>query len=423
MLRRIVAFALFIALIGAVSFLVYFNAQETLFRLTPRHEFTLPLGVLILGATIAGALVMFVLALMREGRHALREWRVHRELHAAERTAEYQTEARSLALAGDFKRARLLLAKATNKRAPDVSDVVDYAETFLLEGDAGQARRVLEEAQKDFGNEPLLLFALARACRAGSDPAAAISTLERALRVYGSSLPILTMLRDLLFEAGSWERAGQVQELITGLRPTDERERNLLAGARFEAAKSASADARLAALRGVTGAHPDFLPAVLARARQLDESGDKRRALKVLENSAKRRPRAAVLDELERLTPEDRRARLGKLYGKLVSAEPGNARLRLRAARYLAANGRPEEAEQMLRATSANGDAALANAVWAEIHEARADPARAQEAYRQALSAPQFPTGVLACESCSAASTSWEDRCRHCGAWGTLESL
>ena len=83
MLRRIVAFALFIALIGAVSFLVYFNAQETLFRLTPRHEFTLPLGVLILGATIAGALVMFVLALMREGRHALREWRVHRELHAA----------------------------------------------------------------------------------------------------------------------------------------------------------------------------------------------------------------------------------------------------------------------------------------------------------------------------------------------------
>src|SRR6185503_3337401 len=177
------------------------------------------------------------------------------ELQAAERTAEYQTEARSLALAGDFKRARLLLAKATNKRAPDVSDVVDYAETFLLEGDAGQARRVLEEGQKDFGNEPLLLFALARACRAGGDTAAAISTLERALRVYGSSLPILTMLRDLLFEAGSWERAGQVQELITGLRPTDERERNLLAGARFEAAKSQAADARASALRGVTGAH------------------------------------------------------------------------------------------------------------------------------------------------------------------------
>ena len=123
-LLRLLPLLEIIALIGAVSYLVYFNAQETQFRLSPRHQFTLPLGVLILGATLAGALVMFVLALMREGRHALREWRVHRELQAAERTAEYQTEARSLALAGDFKRARLLLAKATNKRAPDVSDIV-----------------------------------------------------------------------------------------------------------------------------------------------------------------------------------------------------------------------------------------------------------------------------------------------------------
>ena len=129
MLRRIVAFLVFIALIGAVSFLVYFNVQETQFRLTPKHTFNLPLGVLMLGATIAGALVMFVLALMREGRHALREWRVHRELRAAERTAEYQSEARSLALSGDFRRARALLAKATLKRAPDVSDTVSCSTT------------------------------------------------------------------------------------------------------------------------------------------------------------------------------------------------------------------------------------------------------------------------------------------------------
>jgi thioredoxin-like negative regulator of GroEL len=132
---------------------------------------------------------------------------------------------------------------------------------------------------------------------------------------------------------------------------------------------------------------------------------------------------AALLDELERLTPEDRRTRLGKLYGKLVASQPTNTRLRLRAARYLAANGRHEEAEQLLRATTANGDAALANAVWAEIHEARSDPTRAQEAYRQAFSTPQFPGSLLACEACGAASASWEDRCRHCGAWGTLESI
>jgi tetratricopeptide (TPR) repeat protein len=421
MLRRILAFALFIALIGAVSFLVYFNVQETSFRFTPKHELTLPLGVLMLGATIAGALVMFVLALMREGRHALREWRVHRELQAAERTAEYQTEARSLALAGDFKRARLLLAKATNKRAPDVSDVVDYAETFLLEGDAGQARRVLEEGQKNVGNEPLLLYSLGRACRAAGDTAAAISTLERALRVYSSSVPILTMLRDLLFETGAWQRAAEVQERIIAVRPGDERERNLLAGARFEAARSAASEVRLGALRGVTGAHPDFVPAVLARAKELEQAGDHRRAVKVLERAAKRRPRAALLDELERITPEDRRSHLAKLYSKLVATQPGNVKLRLRAAHFLAANGRAAEAEQLLRGVSANGDAGLAHAVWAEIHEARSERERAQEEYRQALN--EAPAAVLSCEICGAASAGWQDRCAQCGAWGTLESL
>ncbi len=198
MIRRIVAFVVFIALIAGVSMLVYFNAQETSFRLTPSREVTLPLGMLMLGALVAGALVMFLFALMREGRHALREWRVHRELRAAERTAEQRTRARSLALAGDFKQARALLGKATRRHAPQASDMVDVAETYLMEGNAAEARRLLEEGQKDVGNDPLLLFALARACRATGDAAAAISALERALRAYPSSLPALTLLRDLL---------------------------------------------------------------------------------------------------------------------------------------------------------------------------------------------------------------------------------
>jgi tetratricopeptide (TPR) repeat protein len=423
MLRRILAFVVFIALIGAVSFLVYFNVQETQFRLTPKHTFNMPLGVLMLGATIAGALVMFVLALMREGRHALREWRVHRELRAAERTAEYQTEARSLALSGDFRRARALLAKATLKRAPDVSDTVDYADTFLLEGDALRARRVLEDAQKDFGNEPLLLYALARACRACGDLPAAISTLERAVRVYPASLPILMLLRDLLFEAASWQRACEVQERIIALKPNDEGERNWLAGARFEAAKREPIESRGSALRGITIEHPDFIPAVLARARELEETGEHRRAVRLLEKCAKRRPRSALLDELERITPEDKQSKLAKLYAKLVADDPGNAKLRTRAARFLVAIGRHDEAEHLLGPMSANGTAASAHALRAAIHEARADRERAQNEYKQAFAAHEFPARVIACERCDAVAPDWQERCARCGAWGTLEAL
>jgi len=422
MVRRILAFLLFIGLIGAVSFLVYFNAQESQFWLTPRHQFRLPLGVLMLGAAVAGAVVMFLLALMREGRHALREWRVHRELRAAERTAEYHTQARSLILAGDFKRARLLLAKATQKREPDVSDIVDYAETFLLEGDTGQARRVLEDGQREFGNEPLLLHGLARACRAGGDTPAAVSTLERAARICPASLPVLLMLRDMLFETGAWSRACEVQERVCELKPTDQIERNRLAGARLEAARRSPGDVRGSALRTLTGEHPDFVPALLERARFLESAGERRRAVRLLEKAAKGRPRLILLDELERIVPEERRVKLAKLYVKLVDGDPANAGLRLRAARYLIANRRYDEAEQLLRGLSAsNGDLAAAHALWAEIHDARADTERAQQEYRQAVALR--PARVLACAACGAASPVWRERCDRCGAWDTYDTI
>ena len=65
MIRRIVAFVVFIALIAGVSMLVYFNAQETSFRLTPSREVTLPLGMLMLGALVGRA---------REAYYAMCVW-------------------------------------------------------------------------------------------------------------------------------------------------------------------------------------------------------------------------------------------------------------------------------------------------------------------------------------------------------------
>ena len=422
MVRRIIAFVSFALVIGAVTFLVYFNAQETTFQLTPDHQYTLPLGVLILAAALAGALLMFLFALMREGRHALREWRVHRELKSAERTVEYQRQARALALAGDYKQARALLTRATQKRAPDVCDIVDYAQTFLDEGDAAQARRVLEDGQKDFGNEPVLLYALAKACRAAGDVPSAIATLERALADHPSSRPMLTTLRDLLFEAQSWPRAAEVQAQVVSLDPDDEGEQNRLAGARFEAALQQKGEAKAAALKAILGRHPDFAPALIEGARALADLGDRRRALKLLERAAKRQPRVALLDTLEQLTPDERRQKLAKFYNRLVGSHPSDARVALRAARFLVAGGDTDAAEAILRNLSMNGDIPAAHALWAEIHDARSQTEEARQSYRAGASSYPRTASLFVCQQCQAPSRKWQHRCQHCGAWGSLEA-
>jgi HemY protein len=424
MLKRVLIFVVFIALVGAVSSLVYFNVQDTEFRLTPDQAFTLPLGVLMLVATLAGALIMFIAALMREGRHALRDWRVHREMQSAERTAEHRALARSLLLAGDYKRARSLFTRATKRREPDVGDVIDYAETYIIEGDPTQARRILEDGQQDFGNEPLLLYALANACCAAGDDAAAISNLERALTVYPSSADILTLLRDLLFKTGAWRRAQEIQQRIVELKPEDEVERNRLLGARYEAARLATGEEREAALKNITTFDPDFAPAIVERARVLAAAGDDKRAVKSLEKAARRKPRAGVLEELERLTPAEQAGRLVKLYSKLVAAHPDNAALRLRAARYLISAGRIEGAAELLDGVSENGHGPALHALWAEVHSARSNPELAEASYRRALaSSTSAARDSLRCQRCGVTTDVWRARCERCGSWGSLEAI
>ncbi|TFH21784.1 MAG: DUF1049 domain-containing protein [Myxococcales bacterium] len=423
MLRRIAAIIVFVALVATVALLVHWNAQETSFRLTPDIAFTLPLGILMIAAAIAGAVVMFVLALMREGRHALRDWSVNRELRLAERNATQITEARSLILAGEYKRARSLLKKATQKRAMEISDVIDFAETYLLDHSAIQARKVLEEGQKDFGNEPLLLFALARACRATGDTPAALSALERAVSVYPTSMSMLTMLRDLLFETDSWTRAGEIQSRIVELNPDDASEQNWLLGARYEASNSADEAARGTALKELTNDAPEFLPVTIDRARMLTEAGDWRRAYKLLEKALRRRPRGAVLDSIESIVPPEESVRVARLYSKLVASHPDSSALRLRAAHYLMEHGRVEEAAGVLSAMSENGHGPRALALLGEIHDSRDDTALAHSSYQQALSAGQHWAQPYVCEVCAATEDVWQARCHTCGAWGMFESL
>jgi uncharacterized membrane-anchored protein len=423
MFRRIATVIAAVALIGAVCTQVYFNAEEATFRLTPELAFTLPLGVLMLAAAVAGAVFMFLITLARESRHALSDWQGAREKRVEERNVAHRRQARSLSLAGDYQRARTLFAKAAKRRAPDVIDVIDYAGTYLVEGRAGEARTMLEEGQKDFGNDPLLLAALARACSGCGDSAAAISALERSLAVYPSSIEILKSLRDLLFGSEAWARAVEIQQRIVELASQDETERRRLAGAKFEAAMSENGSAREAALRALTSIEPDFVPATVERARCLLEIDDAKQAYKILERSAKRRPHPAILAQLEAMTAPEQSQRLAKLYAKLTSAFPADEGLRLHSAAYLLANDRPEEAAKALEAAHADDSRTYARyALMAGVHSARAESDMAHLAYRDAVVSNPPGSDELRCSDCGRRSPDWQPRCGHCGSWNSIDT-
>ncbi|MFQ5477021.1 MAG: tetratricopeptide repeat protein [Candidatus Binatia bacterium] len=424
MFRRILTFLLIILTAGAVGMVIYLNPNATAFTFSRTHSFTLPLGVLVLAGAVAGALLTFLVALLHEGRRALRAWRVNREVKSAQWRVSARAEARKLALAGNYANARSLLTRATRKGDPDVSDVIDFAETWLQEGKPEEARRVLDDGQSDFGNDPLLLYAIAKTSLRLGDRDAAVSALERALSVYPTSPLLLSTLRDVLFDQEAWQRAEEIQRRLVELRPGDETERNRLLGARYENAMLADDSEREALLRRVTDSDPDFAAALLERSRILVAQGQARRALRMLERAVLRTPRGVIFDELEGLCTANQADKLAKIYEKALAQHPGNAGLRMRATRFYLDQGNTAAAAAQLDGIGNNGAAGCTELLRSELYRQRGQADKAAESYTHTLHRSGFPRGAFVCSSCGHSGTqSWAARCRHCGSWSSLDSL
>ena len=387
MLRRFLTLLLAIALVGSVASLVYLNGQPTTLKWGPRQEITLPLAWLIVTSTGIGALLMLVLMLAREGHWALRQWRLVREIRHLRRLAARRSEARTTTLAGRHTKARALLAKTAMGTDAIVDDAVDYGESFLTEGLPAEGRTHLEAARRDLGDDPRVLFALARCCRAVGDNAVAAGHLERAVETLPTSVPLHSLLRDCLVDLEWWPRAEVAQQRLVDLHPGDEREKSRLIDIRMKAADHGDQEDREAALRGVLAMDPSWPAAAAGRAAMLRNQGQHRAATRVLYRAAKRRAAEETMGALDETLEESNPKRLLRLYSRLRRTHPGNTELTLRHAALLLRLGRSTEAEALVKTIEgATGrEAVLMETLRAKMLEGRADSAGAAQALRRAL--------------------------------------
>jgi tetratricopeptide (TPR) repeat protein len=391
MFRRSLTFVIVLGLIAAVAFLVYYNSQETALKLAPGLEFVFPLGWLIFIATCVGAVVVTALLVLREGRWALRQWRVEREKRLQERNALYRAEARGLVLAGQHGKARQLLRKAARGAESAVVDVVDIADSYLDESRFAEARKAIDEGIKQYGNDPLLLHARARTALAEGDTGAAAAALERALTAYPDSVVLLEMLRDAFVAAGSWRRAEAPQARIVELRPSDQYEKDRLFEIRVKATAGDPPAERDAALKAIIAIDPTFAPAVIERSRLLAARGDEKSAIKLVEKTLQRRVQPSLLDELGNLLSGSDDERLIATYRKLLGDVEGSDRVRLVLAQRLTALGQFDDASALLEELGGREDSAEIQVAWGDLLAARGDKAGAAASYRKAATTGHLP--------------------------------
>jgi hypothetical protein len=136
-------------------------------------------------------------------------------------------------------------------RDPDVADLIDYANTHALEGNAREAKRVLEHGQKDFGNDPLLLFDC-EVARVAGDDASAVS-VERARGVLREAAAC-SLISATPHDTGAWERQRDSERIYSSSRTT--RQNGIVSGGSHEAAVRLAPGERM---RRCWGDHGDSL--------------------------------------------------------------------------------------------------------------------------------------------------------------------
>jgi tetratricopeptide (TPR) repeat protein len=382
MLRRSLTFTIALALIAGVSFLVYFNGSPATVKLAPGFEFTLPLGWLILTAITLGGIAIALLLVLREGRWALRQWRVERAKRLQERNSQYKAEARALSLAGQFDKARKLLTKASKNSGSEVVDLIEIAETYLDEGRPAEARTTVEKGIRDFGNDPLLLHTLAKAAAACGDNAASIAALERARTAFPGSLAIHEMLRDALVSVKSWRRAEAPQARIVELRPSDQREKERLLEIRFNACLTEPASERIASLRALNSIDGDFAPAVVEWSRVVADGGDAKSALKIIEKGLRRKVQDPLLAQGEHLLQDDAEQRM-RFLRKYVAAEEGGDLAKKRLLKLLLKTGHLDDAATLLTELGETDPGIDVQMLKADLAIARADNEQAARLFRE----------------------------------------
>jgi len=360
-------------------------------RLTPSKVVPLPLGILLVGTFVLGAMLAILAVALQQLVRRLAQWSEARRAKQEARLAELNERGAALGWSGDLERSRALFKKAWRKDPRNKEAALALAASYPDTGETAAAKQVLEAAVAEVPNDPDLRYALGEALRRNGETGAAIRMHETIRVQYPLAPRLLLALRELYRQAQQWQEAADVQELYLRQLPSSEdlsREREELRLLRFQQALRIEDPAeRAAALVPMAEEDPRFAAAVDAAGEALLAAGHGDEAQRFWEKALRRAPRLALLERLLDLQTQvagrNRVVELLGRYGATLDAD-GARLLRARAALR---NDDLERAQQALEEVSRQ-DRVAVQRCWADLYSKRGNYDRAWTALAAAADTP-----------------------------------
>ncbi len=423
MLKRFLGFVVVGALLLGFGFLFYMNPAIVELHVAPSRSYSLPLPILVLASFLAGAAVIFGLALVREAQWTLGERRRRRREARAAKNRAFVAEGRELLWHGRPGPAKQALRRAP-ARERDVEALAALAETSLRAERTDEARIVLEDGLAIHSDDPRLLAILASVAARENEWRRASGLLERAVAAEPDSVRLAASLRDAYTRERRWADALRAEDHYLALvrEPRDlESERPRRLGLRYELALSRERPEDVVGdLYAVLRDEPSFAPAAVSLGDTLRQLGRDREAGRVWCRAALLRPLPVLLGRVESLYVElGNPGKVTSLYRRLQgrgASFPRAARL----ARFLVAQGALEEASAALDSAPSRSEEAEVALLRGEIERRRGNPSAALESLRVAFDAWADDGRPHFCSACGRSVNTWLPRCPGCGIWDAL---
>lgn len=419
-----------IIILSAFFYLHTRNPGSVTFIVDQEHTYVMPVTLLLFAGFFAGTVLAVLNSLLVDAKRALSDMKSRRERKLVLQAEENYKKGVELLVKGENISARDLIERSLRAKPSDTGMIISLAETYIRENKPKEAVKILENG---FLNNPSsigILSALARCAAESGDTFRASKALEEVISLDPRNLYALRKLRDFKVKDMLWGDAASLQKSIYDSEQDEnsrKKEKRLLTGLLFEAAKANVEEGRLSEaigrLKEVLKNNDSFVPAHILLGDVLARQGNTAGAIKVWEKAQYKHPNSEPLMlKIEDLyIKESAPEKILEKYKREINAHPNDVNLRLLLSRlYLRLEMVDNAIEELERLHNEGEDSFYPQVLLGEAYLRRKQSAKAAHLFVKALGVDKEFNPPFICSACAHNSKAWSPRCPSCGEWDTL---
>jgi len=412
-----------------IVLLVEFNQGMITVNLLPSKSYELSKSAFFLVSLCIGAVIVFVLYMMRDIRRFLRGLRVQREQKKRTKIQELYTKGLNSMLAKRNPEATSFFQRVLAIDPNHVDTLLRMGISQLREKNPHEAILLHQKALNLDKDNQEVMFSLASDYEEAKRYDDALKVYKDILSNDSSNLTALLKMRDLYQRLNLWEELynAQRQLLASPLSPAEQEvEHRKLAGFKYELGRSLleSGDLERARkiFRGVIKLDKDFIPAYLGLGEVYLEENKIREAAELWEKAFKMTSSTLLLHRLEDLyLKQGEPGKAIEIYSQAVSWKPQDISLKFFLGKLYYRLEMIDEAFDILSSVDW-GDKEFPDVhkLLGNIFLRRGTLGLAASEFKKALGFKKQIIIPYVCSNCDVRTTDWSGRCPNCGKWNTF---